>query len=56
MSIVIKFIAITNYEIQTWILKTCCMIYIHKIKNKKIFKVQKIKKLKMIKPKQQTKP
>jgi hypothetical protein len=55
MSIVIEFIANTNYEIQIWIIKTCCKFYIHKIKKHKILKVQKIKELKMLKTKQQTK-
>jgi hypothetical protein len=32
MSIVIEFIANTNYEIHIWINKTCCKLYIHKIK------------------------
>jgi hypothetical protein len=36
MSIVIEFIANTNYEIQIWIIKTCCKLYIHKLKEHKI--------------------
>jgi hypothetical protein len=32
MSIVIEFIADTDYENQIWIIKTCCKLYIHKIK------------------------
>jgi len=56
MSIVIEFIANTNYEIQIWIIKTCCKLYIHKIKEHKILKAQKIRELKMLKPKKKTKP
>jgi hypothetical protein len=48
MSIVIEFIANTNYEIQIWIIKTCCKLYIHKIKEHKILKAQKIRELKML--------
>jgi hypothetical protein len=32
MSIVIEFNANTNYEIQIWLIKICCKLYIHKIK------------------------
>jgi hypothetical protein len=41
MSIVIEFIANTEYEIQIWIIKTCCKLYIHKIKKPKILKAPK---------------
>ncbi len=54
MSIIIEFIANTNYEIQTC--KTCCKLYTHKIREYKILKAQKIRKLKMLKTKKQTKP
>jgi hypothetical protein len=56
LSNVIEFIANTNNEIQIWIIKICCKLYIHKLKKHKILKVQKTKELKMLKPKQQTKP
>jgi hypothetical protein len=48
MSIVLEFIANTNYEIQIWIIKTCCKLYIHKMRKHKILKAWKIKKLKML--------
>ncbi len=51
MSIIIEFIANTNYEIQTWTIKTCCKLHTHKIREYKILKAQKIRKLKMLKPK-----
>jgi len=41
MSIVIEFIANTNYEIHIWINKTCCKLYIHKKKNHKMLKAKK---------------
>jgi hypothetical protein len=56
MSIAIAFITNTNYEIQIWIIKTCCKFYIHKIKDKKILKTYKIKEFKMLKPKRKIKP
>ncbi len=44
MSIVIEFIADTNCEIQIWIIKTCCKLYIHKIlKAQKIERAQNAK-------------
>jgi len=56
MSIVIEYTTNTNYEIQIWIIKTYYKLYIHKIREHKIWKAQKIKMLKMLKPKRQTKP
>ncbi len=41
MSIVIEFIANTNYETHIWILKTCCKLYIHKTTENNIFKSPK---------------
>jgi len=41
MSIVIEFIANTNYETHIGIIKTCCKLYIHKTTEKKIFKSPK---------------
>jgi hypothetical protein len=38
MLIVIEFIANTNYEIQIQIIKTCCKLYTHKIREHKILK------------------
>jgi hypothetical protein len=55
MSIVIEFIANTNYEIQIWIVKTCGKIYTHKTKEHRILEAQKIRELKMLKPKRQIK-
>jgi hypothetical protein len=55
MSIVIEFIANTDYEIQIWIIKTCCKLYILKIKKaQNIESPKKIRKLKMLKPKKKT--
>jgi hypothetical protein len=46
MSIVIEFIANTNYEIQIWIIKTCCCkLYTHKTKEHKILKKPKKEKV-----------
>jgi len=47
MSIVIEFIPNTNYEIQIWIIKTCCCkLYTHKTKEHKILKTQKVQNAK----------
>ncbi len=46
----LNLIANTNYEIQIQIIKACCKLYIHEIKQHKILKAQKIKDLKMLKP------
>jgi len=56
MSIVIEFIGNTDYESQIWIIKTCCKLYIHKIKEQKILKAHKIRELKMLKPKKKLNP
>jgi hypothetical protein len=56
MSIVIEFIVYTNYEIQIWIIITCCKLNTHKIREHKALKAQKIRELKMLKLKRQTKP
>jgi hypothetical protein len=56
MPTIIEFIKNTNFKIQMWIMKITCELYIHKTRKDKILKAQKIKKLKMLKPKQQTKP
>jgi hypothetical protein len=37
-----EFIANTNYEIQIWIIKTCCKLYIHKMRKHKILKSSKL--------------
>jgi hypothetical protein len=55
MSIVIEFIANTNYEIQIWIIKTCGKIYTHKTKEHRILEAQKIRGLKMLKLERQIK-
>jgi hypothetical protein len=50
MLIVIEFIANTNYEIQIWIITTCCKLYyIHKRREHKILKAPKLRELKNIK-------
>jgi hypothetical protein len=56
MPIVIEFIENTNFKIQMWIMKITHKLYIHKTKKQKLLKAQKIRQLKMLKPKQQTKP
>jgi hypothetical protein len=39
-----------------WIIKTCCKLYIHKIREHKILRAQKMRELKMLKPQKQIKP
>jgi hypothetical protein len=39
-----------------WIIKTCWKLYIHKIKEHKILRAQKMRELKMLKPQKQIKP
>jgi hypothetical protein len=57
MSIVIEFIANTNYEIQIWIIKIYLKLYNNKTREHKILKAQKIKEIiTLLKPKRQTKP
>jgi hypothetical protein len=56
MSIVIEFIEYTKYEIQIWIIKTCCELNTHKIREHKTLKGHKIRDLKMLKFRIQTKP
>jgi hypothetical protein len=56
MSIVIEYTTNTNYEIQIWIIKIYYKLCIHKIREQKIWKAQKIKKFKILKPKRQIKP
>jgi hypothetical protein len=50
MLFVIEFIANTKNEIQIWIIKTFGKIYIHQTKEHKILEAQKIRELKMLKP------
>jgi hypothetical protein len=39
-----------------WIIKTCCQLYIHNIREHKISKAQKIRELKMLKPRKRLNP
>jgi hypothetical protein len=57
MSIVIEFIANTNYEIQIWIIKIYLKLYSKETRESKILKAQKIKEIiTLLKPNRQTKP
>jgi hypothetical protein len=57
MSIVIEFIANTNYEIQIWRIKIYLKLYSKKTRKHKILKAQRIKEIiTLLKPKRQTKP
>ncbi len=56
MPIIIEFIENTKFKIQMWIMKIAYKFYTHKPREQKLLIVQKIRKFKMLKPKQQTKP